>query len=210
MSITICNAFLPGCTIDWTAVGSVATAVAVIVALRTASSERRRLAQEKREAVRDVCSAADRIVAYHDVSKQILRQPIVYVPQIEALESIFQHVLIQKDVIDVIVHRQGLTDGAVMTALTAKKLADCFDMTGGAHGLPQGIWDARLRKLEGGDLWAAIASSKSSAVRSFFRWAPSQAAEQIRQKYRSIAAECQRAQQTNTAPAYEPLDATPY
>lgn len=210
MPLTVCNALNPGCSIDWTAVGSVATAVAVIVALWTAGSERRRLAQEKREAVRDVCSAADRIIAYHDVTKKILQQDILYLPQIEALEHIFAHVLIQKDVIEVIIHRQELTDGAVMTALTAKKLADCFDLTGGARGLPQGVWDARLRKLESGNLWAQIAGSKSLSVRTSFSWSSSRAAVQIRQKYTAIAEECWRAKQTETAPVYEPLDATPY
>ena len=195
--------------------GAVATTLAAGVALLLpfvlAYFERSKKERERRSVVQEVCSAVDRISAYHEVANLLLANEIIYHPQHRACERISENAIDLRRALEILIRKPELSDGAVTAAASAERVAECLTKAlATPYGLNQGDWDRRRAALNANAMAAQNAALRSKGVRASNNLGPSTAAAKIRQKYLAIIDDCNRAKQTQTAPTIVDIDDTAY
>ena len=194
-------------SINWDAASAIGTFLATAVALflplwitRREWERQDRLRQEditnerqKRVDVQhEVCSAVDRVLAYRDAAIALFGSAPVYTVGIEAIAKVQLNTQFLAEVLDLFKCRTELSDGAVYSAVAARKIADAVIRETSYVVYNWGVndpgWAARedaLRKL---DQLAAIAQARSDGVRNHYGLPSSGSAMHIRQKYLPLAA----------------------
>lgn len=188
MPILICNAFGPGCVPDWNGVAAVATAAATGVALFAILREACRQRQARRSAIREACSAVDRLVAYHQVSGDIVDEAQHSAFARIALDRISESAKIQQDIIRVLIQRPDLSDGAIMAMAAALNVAEPLIELRKTYGVEPSLVQARKAGLLDAEMSCSIAKVKSADVREHFHWEKSKAARKIKEKYEAVPA----------------------
>ena len=204
--ILICNAFAQGCTADWDGLGALATTGATFAALIVAWAEPRRRKQARREVIREACSAVDRLVAYHAIAKRLITFDPIYVPQLRACDRIAEDASIQSNIIDILMHRAELSDGAIMALVAAKSIVPGLLNLKNPYGLGSNEWQQRRIGVDAADMSASIAAEKSASVRKHYRWPISTAAAAIASGYNAMLIACEEARANNTVPVFSAVD----
>lgn len=211
MPIDVCWVGSPTCYPDWNGVAALATAAATAVALAIPVSLIWKERTEWRATVREVCSAVDRIVAYHQIATQLIANDPLYWPELDACERIAEHVIDLQRALQVLITRPSLTDGAITAAASSERIgASIIAALAGPQGHPNGEWARRRDRLARTALAANIALQRTTAVRNYTGLNPSTGAAAITAKYGALIKQCEAARLNNAAPACEALDATPH
>jgi hypothetical protein len=198
--------WLSSLSIDWSAWSAVGTIAATLVALflpfRMAKREWARqdkirqadaeINQQRRADLQhEVCSAVDRVLAYRDVAIALFKSKPVYWVGIQAIKRVNLNAAILVDVLGLFETRSDLSDGAVYSAVAAKKIAEatvtettkvlnCF-------GISDPGWSERVASLANLDELSAMVKSRADGIRSHYGLGESTGAKLIRSKYIPLA-----------------------
>lgn len=210
-----CFSWTATCALDWDGVGAIATALAAAVAVglpffieyRQKEGER----ADRKEIIRDLCSSVDQLEAYHEVAGRLLASELVYQPQFKACERIHEAADDLARVLEILLLRPELSDGAIAAGAGAERVAaSIVEALDDPYYVVGNVLERR-RDILGKALNAArLSARRSTAVREHFRLRPSTAAAAIRAKYLAVIDGCTLAQQTNQPPPEIDLEATPY
>ena len=210
--------------IAWDGWSALATAAATIVALAVPTSlarkewgrqegirEQERVDREaaRTSAIREVCSAVDQILAYHEISIALAKGAFPFWLAFHAFCRIKENTLTLVDVLSILVHRPELTDGAIFSATAIKRVAKVV-LENAASPQDEGNWPGRVARLESETPLANIVSRRVQGVRQQAGLTPSTAAQAIRNKYIPIVAEMARALAAQEAPNVPDIDTDHY
>lgn len=194
------------CDLYWSAWSAIATGLAVIVALLAIAitvwvghRQQRAEAVAKRDAIREVCSAADQIVAYHEVAIALAKGAFPFWPAKNSWTRIMENTATLRDVLSLLVQRPGLTDGAIYVAVAVQRIAAPL-IEIATNPDAEANWPSRVAKLEALSPLAELVAIRAAGVRRNAELEPSTSAIAIRKKYEPIIAEMARALAAQEAP----------
>jgi hypothetical protein len=194
------------CDTYWSAWSTIATGLAVVAAFlailvtAVASQRQRRIeAMAKREAIREVCSAADQILAYHEVAIALGKGAFPYSPAQNSWRRIMENTATLRDVLHLLEKRSELTDGAIYVAVAVQRIAAPL-IEIATKPDAEGDWARRVAVLEALNPLAELVATRAAAVRRHAGLEASTSALAIREKYGPMIAEMARCLATQEVP----------
>lgn len=206
----VCLQFASDCRPTWEGISAVATALAVGIALFLAVREAQSARLERRSLVREVCSVADRLVAYHGAATALLETNPIYVPQFQSLELISENCITLQKIAKTLIDRPSLSDGAISLAANSERIAECIiDAGSNAQAMSQNGYERRKQTLVTVSLIVDQTAKRIASVRKYYGLPASTAAARIHTKYDAICAICKNARENNLAPVVQDVFSTP-
>ena len=187
----------------WSAIGTIcATLVALFLPARMAKREwvrqnsiRQEDADQARQKYTDlqqeVCSTVDRVLAYREAAIEIFDSRPVYWVGKQAIERINLNTSILIEMLEILVIRPELSDGAAYSAVAAKRIAIATKLqteiviTSWATVDPG--WSERIAALSILNDLAQMTGKRIEGVRTHFNLGESKGAKEIRAKYVPLA-----------------------
>ena len=171
--------WLSSLPIDWSAWSAVGTIVATLVALflpakmakrewvrqdRIRQADADTAQQERADTQREVCSAVDSVLAYHDVAIALFGSKPVYLVGLQAIKRVNLNSAILLDVLGLFETRSDLSDGAIYSAVAAKKIAEATVMETSkvldSFGVSDPRWPERVANLSNLNELSTMAKSQ--------------------------------------------------
>jgi hypothetical protein len=205
---------------NWDALSAIGTIAATLVALflptqlarrewarqdSIRQAEADRAEQYLSDTQQEVCSAVDRILAYREAAIAIFDSEPVYFVGIQAVRRINLNTSILQEMLAILENRPDLTDGALYSAVSAKRVAKVtVEETSKvitSWGTLDPCWNQRAAVLENSKELASMAKARSDGVRNHWKLnAESVEAKKIRDKYLPLAAAIKSAKATDSGP----------
>lgn len=188
----------------WSAIGTIsATLVALFLPIRMAKrewarqdsirqAEAHRTQQKLSDTQQEVCSAVDRVLAYREAAIAIFDSKPIYFVGVQAVRRINLNTDILLEMLFILQERPDLSDGALYSAVSARRLATALvEETGqvmSSWGTLDPQWEMRKAALVDWDELASMVKARSDGVRRHWKLnAESSAAQKIRDKYLPLA-----------------------
>jgi len=194
------------CGTYWSAWSAIATGVAalialvaVVIALLEGWFRRRKEAKARRDVIREVCSAVDQILAYHELAITLANGGFPFLESHQSFRQIHENAITLRDALAVLQVRSELTDGAIYSAIAVQRIAAplIVQTLDPEH---VGNWPDRVARLEPLLPIAQVVRHRVDGVRKYAKLGPSSAAKKIRDKYQPFIAEMERAQSAKELP----------
>jgi len=204
-SCQILASSMENCEVNWDAVSALATIGVTLVALllpicltmrewrrqdEIRCAEVNHKAQALAETQQEVCSAVDRVLAYRDAAIAIFECEPVSRVGIKSVKHIQINAKILSGVLEILQHRQNLSDGVVYSAVAAQQivfvLVNQTEEVLNAFGSCDPNWKRRKSVLQDLVELSKVTRMRVDAAREYYKLKQSESAIIIRSKYSEI------------------------